>query len=634
MLRGIHKASTNWLGKAIMSCVLGLLVVSFLVWGIGDIFRGFGMSAVAKVGGTEISSDQFRQIYNERLQQLGRQAGRPITQDQARAIGFDRQVLGQLVAETALDERARQLRLGLSDAEIANRVRSDPNFQGISGQFDRARFDATIRQAGYTEPRYVAEQRRLLLRQQIIDTVTGGLAAPKAAIEAAHRFENEERAIEYVTLDSAQAGDIPSPTPEVLAKYFDDRKALFRAPEYRKLVLLAMTPADLAKGITVSDADAKRIYEERRARYVTPERRQVQQIVFPKPEEAQAASERLAKGLSFDALATERGLQKSDIDLGMIAKSAIIDRAVADAAFALKQGQVSAPVEGRFGTALVQVVKIEPEQVRSYEQVAPELKQEVALERAKAEISTMRDKIEDERAGGATLAETAQKLNLTTRTIEAVDRSGQGPDRAPITGLPGAANLITTAFGSDMGVENDPLQVEGGFVWYDVIGITPSRERNLDEVRAEVEARWRNDEIVSRLTAKANAMLDKLKSGTPFKDVAAAEKVKLQPAWGLKRGRPPEGLSAQVLEEVFRTPKDAAATPQGDKPAQRIVFRVTDVTVPNLDAASDTAKRLDDVLRDSLSQDLITEYVMKLESDIGTNINPSALSQVVGGGSN
>ncbi len=633
MLRGIHKASTNWFGKIIMAGVLGLLVVSFAVWGIGDIFRGFGLSAVAKVGKVEISIDQFRQIYNERLQQIGREAGRPITPDQARAIGFDRQVIGQLVAETALDEHGRQMRLGLSDAEIAKRLMSDPNFQGLSGQFDRARFEAVIRQAGYTEPRFVGEQRRVLLRRQIVETIVGGLAPPKTAIEAAYRYENEERAIDYVTLDRAQAGDIAPPTPEQLSKYFEERKPLFRAPEYRKLVVLLATPAELAKWTVVSDADAKRIYEERRSRYVTPERRQIQQIVFPKAEDAQAAAERIAQGLSFEALAAERGLQKTDIDLGTIAKSAVIDRAVADAAFALKEGEVSAPVQGRFGTALVRVVKIEAEQVRNYEQVAAEIKRDVALERTKAEVSSLRDKIEDDRASGSSLAEAAQKLNLTSRTIEAIDRSGRDAGGAPVAGLPQGVDIVSAAFTSDVGVENDPLQVEGGgYAWYDVLGITPSRERNLDEVKSEVETRWRNDEITARLIAKANAMIDKLKSGTALKDLVAADHLKLETASGLKRVKPTEALSAPVLDAVFRAAKGAPGTAQADQPTKRIVFRVTDVIIPNLDMASAAAKRIIDALRQSVSNDVIGEYILRVEADIGTSINPSALSQVVGGG--
>src|SRR5215831_1311140 len=133
MLRGMRKASSNWLGKTIMAVVMGVLIVSFGIWGIADIFRGFGQSTVAKVGGTEISVNEFRQLYTDRLQQIGRQLSRPLTMDQARAFGFDRQVLQQTIAEAAMDEETRRLGLGESDAELMRAIYADPNFRGVGG---------------------------------------------------------------------------------------------------------------------------------------------------------------------------------------------------------------------------------------------------------------------------------------------------------------------------------------------------------------------------------------------------------------------------------------------------------------------------------------------------------------------
>src|SRR5580704_6208685 len=149
MLRGLRKASSNWIGKAIMAVVMGVLIVSFGIWGIADIFRGFGQSTLAKVGHTEISLNEFRQIYTDRLQQIGRQYGRPLTQDQARAFGLDRQVLLQTIGEAALDEEVRRLGLGQSDAETLRTIYDDPNFKGLDGKFDIKRFQIIVRQLGY-----------------------------------------------------------------------------------------------------------------------------------------------------------------------------------------------------------------------------------------------------------------------------------------------------------------------------------------------------------------------------------------------------------------------------------------------------------------------------------------------------
>ena len=307
MLRGIRKASSNWLGRIVMGVVLGLIAVSFAVWGIGDIFRGFGRSTVAKIGSTEITVEQFRQIYNDKLQQLSRQIGRPVTQEQARRMRLDEQLADQLVAENTIDQRTRQMRLNLSNEEVARQIMADPTFKGSSGQFERARFEAIIRNAGYNEPRFAAEQKKLTLRRELVETVSGSLSPPKTLEQAYNRYENEQRAIDYVTLDRTRAGDIAPPTADQIQSYFDGQKAQFRAPEYRSIVVMALTPAELARPDEVSDADAKRYYDANLARYGTPERRQLEQIVFPTLEEAQAAAARLGESLSFEALAKERG---------------------------------------------------------------------------------------------------------------------------------------------------------------------------------------------------------------------------------------------------------------------------------------------------------------------------------------
>lgn len=626
----MRKASSNWLGKIIMASVMGVLIISFGVWGIADIFRGFGQSTLAKIGRTEISIEQFRQLYTEKLQQIGRQFGRPLTMDQARAFGLDRQVLQQVIAEAALDDKARQLGLGQSDAETMRMVTTDPNFKGVSGNFDAARFQATIRQAGYTEQRYIADQRRVSLRRQIANTITAGLEPPKTLIDALVRFQNEQRSIEYVKLDAAQAGTIDPPSPEALAGYFEDHKTQFRAPEYRKISFVVITPEEIGKWATVSDEDARKIFEERRAKLSTPERRQVSQMVFPNAEEAQAARGRIASGLSFDDLAKERGLSPSDIDLGTIAKSAIIDPAIAEAAFSLAPDEISQPVQGRFGTVLVRVGKVEPGTEATYEGVASQLKREIAAERARAQVASLHDKMEDERGGGASVVEAAQKLGLAAVTIDAADRSGRAPNGQPVAGIPQGLNVVTQAFSSDVGVDNDPIQFNGGYVWFDVLGITPSRERGIDEVKDQVAARWRDDQITSRLRTKATEMVQKLNQGGKLADEAASLGLKVEPAAGFRRDATVPGVPTSVIEAAFRTPKDTAAQAPGAGGGDWIVFRVTDVTVPPVDLASDEIKKLKETLLRGLSDEQVAEYVTKLESQIGTTINQGALAQVTG----
>jgi peptidyl-prolyl cis-trans isomerase D len=631
MLRGIRKASENWLGRGLMAAVMALLAGSFAIWGINDIFRGFGRAALAKIGDTEIPIDRFRQNYQDRLQQISRELGRPLPADRANALGLDRQVLGEMIAQAGLDQRARQMGLGLSDADIARRITSDPKLQTTDGHFDRAKFELILRNIGYSEQRFVAEQRQEILRRQILGSVSGDLAAPKAWLDAVNQFENQKRSIEYIALGPTQAGDIPRPTDEELKKYFDERKILFRAPEYRKIAIVTVTPAELAKWMEVSDDDIKQAYDRKRPSFTTPERRHVEQIVFPTLADAQAAADRIKNGAHFSEIANERGLKDQDIDLGTIPKSRIVEPAVADAAFALQQGEVSAPIQTRFGAALVTVLQIVPETTQSLAEATPQLRSDLALERAKSQVRSLHDKIEDDRAGGSTIEEAAAKLKLPVTTYE-MDRSGRDPDGKSPLNISHGADVVKAAFASDVGVDNDPIDADGGYIWYDVAAIAPARERKLDEVKAEVEQRWQDDEVASRLKTKAAEMIGKLKGGEELSALASAYGAKVQTAKNIKRGTASDGIPARMADAVFQTAKDAYGSAAGDTPSQWFVFRVLEVNTPALDANSPDHERMAQAVQGELSADLIGQYVARLEDDLGASVNAAVLAQATGNG--
>ncbi|HWV53607.1 peptidyl-prolyl cis-trans isomerase [Pseudorhodoplanes sp.] len=636
MLRGIQNATRNWLGRLITGIVLGMIAISFAVWGIADIFRGFGTSTVAKVGSTEIGVERFRQNYNEQMQRLIRQVGKPIPADQARALGLHRQMLGQMIAEAALDENIRQLGLNLPDDIVAQRIRNDPTFRGISGQFDRNRFNAILRELGYTEARYVAERRKQMLQQEIIGSLAGEMSVPEIAIDAQNRFANELRALDYLVLGPDQAGEIKDPTPEEIAKFFEERKGLFRAPEFRKVDLVTLSADTLAKTITISDEDARKAYDADRAKFVTPERRAVHQIVFPTEAEAREALEKIKQpDMGFEKYAASPERKGSDVNLGMVPKSQILDPAVADAAFALQPDSTSEPIKGRFGFVLLHVGKVEPETVRPFEEVAAELKNDLAMTRARSEVRTLYDKLEDERGAGGTLAELAKKVGLSVQTIDAIDRSGRGPDGKPVSQLPDTANLFSAIFNAEVGTENDPIQIAkgDGYLWFEVVSTTPSRERPLDEVRDRVIERWRNDQIAAKLKELATQTAEKLKT-TPISDVAAAVGTKPQFVVALRRDRTQGDFPANALDAVFQTPKDGVGTSQGASANEWVVFRVTGVTVPALDPNSADAKRIRDGLTNMLREDVLAQYLANLQATLGATINEAALNQVIGGSTN
>ncbi len=630
MLEGMRQASKNWFGRAIMAVLMGFIILSFAVWGIGDIFRGFGTGTVANVGSQEITSEQMRFAYQTQLQRLQQQYRRAITNDQARAMGLDRQVLGRLIAEASLDQRVKTLGLAMSNSEIAKTIQSDPNFAGITGKFDVARFNEILRDNGLNEQSFVREQRKVYLRQELSEALIGGIEAPKAYIETIHRYRNETRAIEYAVVPESAAGDIGAPTTEALQAFYDLRKSSFRADEYRKFVLLSVAPATVADPSKVSDADAKARYDRVKGeKYGTPEKRHLQQIVFPTEEEAKAASQKIKGGETFMAVAAERKLTEADVDLGTLTRGEVIDPAVAEAGFALAAGAVSEPIRGQFGFVLVRAESVTPESVKSFEEVSADLKKDIALERARNEASSLRDKVEDERTSGKSLTDAAATVGLRTTIIDGITANGIDRNGQPVASLPERDALLKAVFASDIGVDNDTISGrDGTYVWFEVTSVEPTRERTLDEVKDAVEKAWRDDELTKRLVAKGDELIEKVKGGAEFEAVMKEAGFEVLQANDVKRIGT-TSVSPAVVVRAFALPVGGVGAAAGEG-LSRVVFKVNDSVVPEFDADSDVMKQVGDQLRAGLAEELLSQYILKLQNDLGVKINDAAYRIAIG----
>ena len=632
MLQGMRSVQKTWVGRLFMAVIMGFIVVSFAVWGVGNVFQNYGAGKLASVGKTEISADAFRNSYQTVLQNAqARNGGKPLTNDQARVAGIPGQVLGKLISDAAFDETVHRLGLGLSDDDIARTIRTDPSFKGADGKFDKARFDAAIRNLGFSERGFVQEQRKTYLRQQIGEAVGGAVNAPKTVLDPLYSYGAEIRSIDTIRLPAASAGEIPAPSEDVLKTFYEARKQGFRAPEYRKLVTLAVTPAILAKPDEIADAEAQKRYDEiKAARFGTPEKRAVQQMVFPTLAEATAASERIKGGTSFDEIATERKLVAADLDLGVKSKKEIFDKAIAEVAFGLSQGGVSEPVKGAFGVALVRVNAITEELFQPLADVALDLKRELAIGKAGGPVQAAHDRIEDSRTQGKPLTESAKAAGFEVRIIDVIDAQGLDKAGLPVIGLSDREALLRAAFASDIGVDNDTVSTKDrGYVWFEVAAIEASRQRSFDEMRAQVEQAWRAEEIGKKLAARAGDLVKRLNAGETMAAVAEGEKLEVKAVGNIRRNAA-EGLSEGERTQVFNAGSNGAGSAVGVD-GSRLVFQITRSEVPVLDPANAQAKRMQEVLGGALSQDILSQYVQRLQADSGVEINDAALKQLTGG---
>jgi peptidyl-prolyl cis-trans isomerase D len=184
MLEVFRNAAKGWVAKIL----LGLLVISFAVWGITDVFTGFQSQDLVTVGKTKIAAETYQRDLNNTMQRLSQQTGKQITLEEARSIGLTQQVLDRLIATSSIDELGDKMGLQVGDQAIALAVQSNPMFSGADGKFSKDRFDAILRQNNMTEPVYLASERQNTLRASIAGAANANIALPKTLGEALFKY--------------------------------------------------------------------------------------------------------------------------------------------------------------------------------------------------------------------------------------------------------------------------------------------------------------------------------------------------------------------------------------------------------------------------------------------------------------
>ncbi|MCX5514590.1 peptidylprolyl isomerase [Kaistia algarum] len=627
MLETMRRYASGWVAQIL----IGILIVSFAIWGIAGALSGINTNTVAQVGGTEISTIDFDRAYRGQIDNLSQQMGQQITPDQAKAFGLPNQVLARLVAQAALDDQASTLALGVSQDTLVKEIADDPAFKGPGGAFDRAVFVQRLRQRGMTEDDYVMEREASEKRRQLAASLSGGATVPAALAAALHNYQTEARTIRYIVIPSSAIPDVGQPNADELTAYYNDHKADWRAPELRDIAYVKMDAVDIVDPAAITDADAQKAYDADKARFTTPETRQVYQLTFTDESTARAAEASLKGGATFESIVEGSGRKLADTDLGVVTKDKLIEPKVADAAFAAPANSSTDVIIGSFGPVIVHVGDVMPEQVKPFDAVKDEIKADLALSAAKSDLSVLRDAIEDAKAGGATLDEIATKNKLKVAKI-AVDASGNDAEGKPVADIPAKDALLKAAFESDVGIDNAAVTTaDNGSVWYQINSINPAHDRPLDEVRQKVIDAWRAATTEDRLLAKAKEVSDQVAKGQTLDEAAAALSLTVETDSGQTRGsKPPADFSSDALKAAFAGPKGHVATAAGVKDGEQIVLKVDDVTETPYVAGNAEQAPVEKQLAEAIQNDLLQQYVNELQNTLGATINQSTLQRVIG----
>jgi peptidyl-prolyl cis-trans isomerase D len=626
MLDTLRRGASSKIAVAI---VFLPLILAFVLWGIADVFRVSGDNTIARVGKTEISAAEFQQAYETEMQQMSRQFGQRLSPEQARLAGIDARVLSRIVGSSAIDAHVDDLGIALSNQSIAEQLRADPQLKNADGTFNRAVFEQFLAQNGLNEQRYLAIRRREDLREQATDALTADLGVPNIYVTTLHNWREEKRRIAHATIDAEKTIKIAAPDDAKLKEFHDQNKSRFVTPEKRNVALLTLTKDAVKAKIAIDAADIKAAWEVDKERFNTPERRRIQQLSFPDKAAADRAYAELSKAKNFAEAATKLGFKETDIDLGVLAPKDMIDARIREAAFALKKEQLSQPVVGQFATVLLRVTEIQPGKVRTLEDVTPELRDRLAGERATREIQALHDKIDEERAAGRSLKDTAAKLSVPFREVTDLTRENMAAGKPVIEGAD-ATRIVQAAFASSAGLEAEAIELaDGGYAWLDVLATTPEKQRTLDEARADVEAQWIDAERRRELAQLSVRLVERLNKGEKLETVAAEVGGKVETTEPVTRQGTANGLAAAAIQQAFALAPGAATSAASADGKSRTLLRLVEI-VPAPAPTAEQTERLKGNLTRQFQSDVLAAYVNGLQTRYGVTINDRAVQRAIG----
>jgi peptidyl-prolyl cis-trans isomerase D len=627
MLVFLRKASQTLFAKILLL----LLVLSFGVWGVSASLFSNTSDTVVAVGDQSVSSADFAFAYQRQVADMSNRFGMQLTTEQARAFGIESQVFSQLAAGAALDQLAADMNLGLSQDRLAQLIADDPAFKNSGGNFDRALFSSRLRNAGLREDDYIEERSKVAIRSQIVDATADGFVAPKVLIDAIKAYRYENRDINYILLTNANIDLIKAPDDATLAAWFETTKSGYRAPEYRSFNYVKLEPSDIADTASITDEQIREDYERRKASYEIAGTRTIEQLSFENREMAEAALEELQKGTSFDQLVTDQGKTAGDVLLGDFTRDRLPDPTLAEAAFAVTaEGGTTDVVDGAFGPVILRVTNIKEGRTQSLDEVKEEIREALAEQAAIADLTAVHDQFEDLRAGGSTLKEAADQLQLQTVTVTDIDRRGLDSRETEVAGIPERDKLLADVFRTEIGVEALPVTMgTNGFIWFDVTDIKAERDRELAEVREKAIADWTAEQQRIALGAKAESLRQRIADGGNLEDVAAELALAVESKAGITRRTEDAVLGAAAVTAAFSGPQGTVATASGADPSTQILLTVTAVRdQPTGGVPLNEDEQIAQVAN-SAGDDILDQMVSQLQSEYGVTINQALAQQAI-----
>lgn len=633
MLKELRKSATGFFAKL----MLGLMVIIFSAWGIGDALRHGGPQTVATIDGDNISLQE----YERQIAVLKRSIGKSMPTSGINLVMLQRMILNEMISDRLVAKEADRLGIRISDEALAREISRNEDFRNSTGDFDKSLFQQTLRQNNLTESDYLKQLRNALKQELLMGVLNGEQVTPAHYGKLIYAADAELRTIDLISIsDANHQPNIAEPSEQEIDNFYKENQTRFIAPEYRTLSFLRVTPDDISKKVIVTRQELFTLYNERATSLMVPEKRDIMHMLFTNKADAENVYSILRGGQSFtEAAKLVPPTNKDALNLGMVTREQLPPEAAK--VFSLGEGEFTEPTESRFGWHVYFVKKIQEQRTTPFEEVQKNLEQELRQSKAEAALQETLETLQDALAGTDSLETAGKESEVAFVKTDPVDGQGHGVDNQEILPAASYGEMLNNAFKISEGERSEVMkEADGSYYVVKVEAISPQRQRTLDEVRGQVTDEWKKDKRLEARKADASKLATELAGKHSVDaiqkhikelslDVSSNLMVKRS---GAVIGADNISLPPSLVKEIFSLKESGAVSPLqsvGDNFVVAVLKKISPAPDPKKSAQAEQELRgLNRKLRTDYISEMQDQYISYLRTRYPVEINEALLAQM------
>jgi peptidyl-prolyl cis-trans isomerase D len=554
MLRLMRKQAGSWLIKIL----LGAIVIVFIFWGVGS-FRSQRGGRVALVNGDQITMDDYRETYNNLIEQFRRRFGNNLDEDMLKQLQVKRQALNQLIDNKLLVQESKRLKFRVSEKELTDAISNITAFQR-DGMFDSRLYRNILDRLRMTPEAFEVAQKNAMLIDKLRTLITSSAKISDQEALEWYNWVNASVNIDTVFFDPNRYKDI-HPSDEEIKTFFENHNEKYTTEAMVKVRYLNFNPDAFRSKVALSNEEVREYYDENLETFKTPKTVEARHILLivnrdADPETVKKTKERaldilkLAKeGKDFAKLAkqySEGPTRDKGGYLGKFKKEAMV-KPFADMAFSLKAGEVSEPVRTQFGWHIIKVEKVNDASITSFEDAKKNIRKKLTDDMAKSLAYDEAETVSDDAFEGEDLINAAKEQNMKILTTDFFSSKG------PIKGINNPSKFASVAFNlTDKEISN-VQEFENGYYILQLVDKIQPKIPAFDKVKEKVRLELIKEKQDEKAKADSETLLAALKSGKTMS--AESKKFNLTPkttGFFKRNGSIPEiGLERDIVEAAF-----------------------------------------------------------------------------------